>query len=228
MKLKNQKGFGLTAVLLIILVMGIIGGVGFSVYNKQSKTNNAKQGLNVTGSNLQSKTDTSNLVNDEKNKDVYAGWKEFTSKQRSISFKYPADWVLTANKSNDPGGADNSDIISPNGTKIQWLSDTIGLGGGCWVEDGTVKTINVEALTTLPGSYYVEYSLSDGMGIGVATKGPDGKTPQSNQDTGKCSYYLSFEDAGNPNARGILTTFEKKVMPADKDVAKLILKSIKY
>lgn len=76
----NQKGFSAVELLLILVFIGVIGSVGWYVW--QSKNNSTSQ-------------ITSNTNTDEKPKDPYEGWRTYESKLSGITFRYPSDWEFT-------------------------------------------------------------------------------------------------------------------------------------
>jgi hypothetical protein len=74
----KNKGFTLVEVLLLIVVLILVGGLGYLGYkqvNKKSKTSTATTAKTAAV-------------------DPYAGWKTGTLKYEKITFKYPADWTL--------------------------------------------------------------------------------------------------------------------------------------
>ncbi len=85
-KSKNQKGFTVVEGLLIVLILVVIGTVGYIVYHNDHKT----------------KASVSTTAN------PYAGWKSYTNLS-PVSFKYPSNWTVTTS----PGGSD-SKIVTVN------------------------------------------------------------------------------------------------------------------
>lgn len=95
---KNQKGFSPTLAVLIIVVMGLIGGLGYYVYQAQQ--------------NNQTKSNVSN---------TRQPLKQFTDPTKSYSFSYPGDWDVKKLPSlgekvqsisiNYPGGPETDPII---------------------------------------------------------------------------------------------------------------------
>jgi prepilin-type N-terminal cleavage/methylation domain-containing protein len=88
----NQKGFSVVEVVIVLVVVGLIGGVGFMVYknhNKKAVTNSAATTTSTKPTTTETKPATK--------ADPYAGWKSFTSNAGGFSLKYPADWTITDN-----------------------------------------------------------------------------------------------------------------------------------
>ena len=84
----NQKGFGSTEVLLVVLVSALIGGVGYyiSTANKDDKK---------TETSVTSHQDDKNVT---KKQSVNSDFKLYTSKELKISFNYPKTWFVNEKK----------------------------------------------------------------------------------------------------------------------------------
>ncbi|MDL2341652.1 MAG: hypothetical protein QFB87_01060 [Patescibacteria group bacterium] len=81
----NEKGFSLVEGLLTVLVLTVIGFVGWYVLN-------ANQEKSVGTAN---KSAQESPGPEQKTNDPYEGWKTYTSKIGSgLTFKYPADWYF--------------------------------------------------------------------------------------------------------------------------------------
>ena len=112
----KNKGFTLVEVLLLIVVLILVGGLGYLGYkqvNKKSKTS--------TASATATTAKTAAV-------DPYAGWKTYTSPLKSgLSFKYPADWDFTPNTEvpapNNLGGVENDSVL--RSAKIQGTYGTV-------------------------------------------------------------------------------------------------------
>lgn len=101
MKKLNTKGFGLIEGLLILVIVGIVGGTGFYVYNANKKASGSSDGSTIV------KKD-SGTVAKEQAEDPYEGWLTYESKLNSgLTFRYPADWKFSQDPEifkNDGGG----------------------------------------------------------------------------------------------------------------------------
>lgn len=81
--IKNERGFGAVEFILIIVVVGLIGGLGwYAIHTRKNKDNPAPI----------SNTSTANTTT-TKSANFYYGWKSYS--KYGITFKYPADWKLT-------------------------------------------------------------------------------------------------------------------------------------
>jgi len=114
----NNKGFTLVEVLLLIVVLILVGGLGYLGYkqvNKKSTTSSS--------SNTAATTTKTTAV------DPYAGWKTGTLKYEKISFKYPADWTLTEEHSSlQVDNADTTLLTSPSGNVLTLRTGIIAGG----------------------------------------------------------------------------------------------------
>lgn len=78
----NQKGFSAVEVVLVLVVVGLIGVVGFTVYKNHNKTASSTANTNTP---TQTKTAPA---------DLYAGWQSYSDSH--VSFKYPSGWQAGA------------------------------------------------------------------------------------------------------------------------------------
>lgn len=120
----NQKGFSVVEILIVIVVVGLIGGVGFMVY----KNHNKKPSTNSVATTTTTKPAATETKPTTQAPDPYAGWKTYTSPLKSgLSFKYPADWDFTPNTSvpapNNLGGVENDSVL--RSAKIQGTYGTV-------------------------------------------------------------------------------------------------------
>lgn len=113
----NQKGFSVLEILIVVVVVGLLGAVGWLVYDRQkSKTSN--QETNTQTSEQKSNTQIGeqkqeSAKQETKVVDPYEGWKTYADSKLSYSFKYPDTWSVTPINYGDKLGAiriDSSDI----------------------------------------------------------------------------------------------------------------------
>ena len=88
---KSQKGFTAVEGLLILLILVLVGAVGYFVYHNdhQSKTLNATTADKTTSS----KSNISNSNKTVSAANAYAGWNTYTSSDNTYTVRYPANWV---------------------------------------------------------------------------------------------------------------------------------------
>lgn len=109
---QNQKGFGIIEGLLIIVVISIIGGAGYYVYQANKATN---ESLNNTGNSETAKQENEKSAETEE-ADPTEGWKEYVSTEGKFSFKYPANWLT----------ADSPELCSEGTVMIAPTKETLG------------------------------------------------------------------------------------------------------
>jgi hypothetical protein len=85
----TQKGFAVLEAVLIFVIVGILGGTGYYVYNSNKTSNDT---LNKAGSSAQS------TVVRKKKADPTAKWIAYTSEKGKFSVKYPPTWVQPPNQ----------------------------------------------------------------------------------------------------------------------------------
>jgi len=117
--IKNTKGFGLVAVLLLLVGLGIIGYAGWFVYSTNQKANETY---------APASTDGKALLSAEKLT------KSYTMSTGIYSIKYPATWKLAEEKMrswSDTEPIVNTTLTSPRGTVLHINFDWGGRGGAC-------------------------------------------------------------------------------------------------
>lgn len=88
-KLKSdERGFSAVEVILVLVIVALIGAVGFMVYKNHNKTKIAPVASTTTAKQTaptQSKTTIAS--------NPYAGWQTFSSVDKVYAISYPSDWV---------------------------------------------------------------------------------------------------------------------------------------
>lgn len=90
--MSNQKGFTLIEVLLGLIVLTLMGGVGYYVYDSQKDNSKspAQSPQSSTAQDLPAKVEN----------DPTVGWKTYTGKD--FTLKHPSDWLDMKNSQNCP------------------------------------------------------------------------------------------------------------------------------
>lgn len=144
---RNEKGFGLVGVLLIVLIAGLIGTVGWLVYDRQqNKNDKSTNDQRQAGTVAEDTPDQSAQPGDET-----ASWKEEKSIEFGFSYKYPNDsqWESYLIKS------DPSNQLYSLGERVNSAGvDYTGCGRNC----GAAFSFNVavKGSTEDVGQNYVE------------------------------------------------------------------------
>jgi hypothetical protein len=85
---KNQEGFTIIEGLLILVIVSIIGGTGWYVYNAHNKTTDNFYNADAANSSI--------VKYKKKNPDSTANWKTYSSAAGKYSLTYPANWPTQA------------------------------------------------------------------------------------------------------------------------------------
>lgn len=164
---KHQNGFGLVGILLVVLVVGVLGFVGWRIYDA------AVQKPQAAVSNT-----SANSPAPAAKADPYKGWKTYTLKYEKFSFKYPDTFTLADTSTTDPDkyiepGMDNIRLTKPNGLELRIDTGLDGIGGAC--EDCRVlSTQQIRFLGQTASLNYVDNDKSGTIsGITVTKKNDD-------------------------------------------------------
>lgn len=98
---KNQSGFTVVEVLLLVIALAIISFGSYYVYRSQVKYNNASNKSSAGSNNL-----TAN--NSSTATSAYAGWKSYCDKASKSCFYYPSSWTAQAGLGNQGISITNS------------------------------------------------------------------------------------------------------------------------
>ncbi len=90
MKKLNQKGFGIVEVLLVILLIGLVGGIGYYVYNQAQKNDETSQPSGDTSGKIEKKAETVPVVKDET-----TNWLLYESPGGEFKIKLADGWSFT-------------------------------------------------------------------------------------------------------------------------------------
>jgi hypothetical protein len=111
----NEKGFSAVEVILVVVIVALIGVVGWFVYKNHNKTTNLNAATSLsnkpaTTTPAKSTTATTQPSN------PYAGWKTYHSILNSgLSFMYPPTWSFTPATQtptpNNLGGVENDSVL---------------------------------------------------------------------------------------------------------------------
>ncbi|MDB5164084.1 MAG: hypothetical protein JWS12_702 [Candidatus Saccharibacteria bacterium] len=173
----SQTGFSSVEIILVLVIMTIIGFVGWFVIQARNSTNTS---LNSAASNNLAVGGSAKKATVTKAGEL----KEYKNDEHGFSFSYPANWAISENLSDQGRGGTEGDVVvtSPAGTKVHFGPDFGGKGGDCASgENGahttqtcsTLQTLTSEKLpnssTTKPVYFYTA-SLTASLSNGGATK----------------------------------------------------------
>ncbi len=113
----NEKGFGTVEAILIVIILVLIGAVGYLVYKNHHKTPPKVVTITKTVTNTP-KTNSTTATN------PYTGWKSYTLPVEKLSFMYPSSWLAT----NSPPSSTQDSVIMASGDGFNFI-----------IEDGTAN-----------------------------------------------------------------------------------------
>lgn len=249
-KKSNQSGFTALDSLLIILIIVLIGSVGYLVYRTQPKVTTTYKVRSNNSTVSVKKQTTRSVVTSHTTNNPYQGWKTFCSAFGGLCLKYPTNWTFkqTLTKTvvaetdiiNSPAGdlsinyypntgtgptGDNSDVYvySVNPTQSSYF-EVVGLVvKSLDSPTGYVPELFVTSNNINSYNYYAGQSISDTYFATV----PIFTSPKINN--GK---YLSLLDVELANQNSQLTGFNTEAQAQDwftlsqVKVAKQILESV--
>lgn len=121
----NQKGFSSVEALLILVIVGVIGGVGYYVY--QSRQEAKKSQDNANKSSLEIEASKKQAEEEKKATDETANWLLYEPPGKQYSMRIPDGWKLVSLSGTDLYGRNSSDTIYKPGTKA-----TVQMMEGGW------------------------------------------------------------------------------------------------
>lgn len=114
---KNNKGFGAVGLILSIVIVILLGVIGWSVY----KNNHSKNIIPTVSTTAQSQKSTSS----KPSVSIYSSWQSYTLKYEKLTFKYPANWTVSDTSSS---GIDNVTLTASDGFNFN-IEDGVKPGG---------------------------------------------------------------------------------------------------
>jgi hypothetical protein len=176
----NNKGFGLTEILIVTVVLVVVGGRAVYVYHRDHKI----QAKSIDSSTIPL-TGTTNKKSNTSTRTAspYAGWKTYCDSSNHYCFKYPSSWQLsnqstagqvyvtvtdsTTNTSVSYNNPDNDDAFpaAPFYTSLIYpLSgiNSLTLIGGYWADQNGSNNDNEPFYAVIDSSYIKSYPLNVG------------------------------------------------------------------
>jgi len=137
--MKKHSGAAHLIIVTIILALGLVGAMGYVVWDKViNKQNNS----NVVQQDTQNSEDNKSIVDDTTAQpvDIYDGWKTISENTsgKGLSIKYPSGWKASNTKSSSPNGSTYSsiEVKSPDESlSVKLLVGIDGIGGTCPTND---------------------------------------------------------------------------------------------
>ncbi len=161
MKKLNSKGSSPLHIVLVLVIVGLIAGVGYYVYNSQKET---KQNLDNANSSLNSASQSGDKKEETKEdeKDETAGWVSFKNEAGEFSVRHPKEWVT----------AEDTSTCSNESLSITLIGTKESVGDDCYGNQGQMS---LGSNTDTSYDYLpIESGLSDYKKETVAVDGVEG------------------------------------------------------
>lgn len=174
---KNQEGFSVVEVSLIIIILGLIGAVGWLVYDKHH-TKTANQSSSISGNNSQKPVATENKITDAEKDDFYICAKSkgtvngdhqpFVCSLNGKTYNIPSSFSTADINYFDraPGGLQN--LLLPLAEKNfnDYKSGCVQVSSTCFYPDTTINIISSNFAEVGVNNYYAptthDYVLQSG------------------------------------------------------------------
>lgn len=160
----NQSGFGVVEGLLILIIVGILGFTGWYVWHSKNNANenlNAAANTNLSTSSTKKKSTTTTGSNTSLKTGVLT--------YEKASFKYPGSWtIVSSSKTNGSvsPGTDNVTLTSPTTLQVTIGTGIYGIGSA-----PGLKLLSATPINTFGHSYFLSYQY-DSFGNDMLTAGP--------------------------------------------------------
>lgn len=163
---KNQKGFSSVEILLLIVIIGILCGAGYFVYNSQNTTNTALGDATISESDPKKTVKNNEDIQDKGEETV--GWKTYSSQVGQFSFKYPSEWLTAI----DPDACEEGIVLlAPTQESLGICGSGFGGQVAVWSDNG-----NYMELHDLNDGGYKDVTATDITVAGVQGKKYTGVT----------------------------------------------------
>jgi hypothetical protein len=129
----NQSGFSIVEGVLIIVVVAVLGFIGWTAYNSYIGKPATKPSTKVSNqpSNQTSSPSNTQTQQPTQQPNPYADWQSYCSISGGICFKYPTDWQENETSSSEPS-SDNVTVVSPSKEiQVSYRPNVVGIGGHC-------------------------------------------------------------------------------------------------
>ena len=188
---KNQHGFGIVGILLVLLVVGVISGGGWYVYSMNNKKE-VKESVQPVAP--EPKTEAVNTIPE--------GFTEYTNNEIGVKFNYPQEWGDVTATKDDSGQSGHYYVVSFSkeaSVKAGVISSDFeeGKDGSCYVRLGIYPNQTLEIIKNNEKLRLNNVNASD---LGS----PYGTTGNILKDTSDTFISESFE-AGVPDGVGACT-----------------------
>lgn len=173
----NQKGFSAVEVVLVLVIVALMGAVGFLVYKNHNKTTTASGATSTTKPAATTPAPT----------DPTSGWKSYANTYGHFTIKYPSTWVSSVCADNIFLLAQSSDALrncntqadSQSQMSVQWWTNTnnpytapdkLCTGNGTITSSGSATVSGISAIK-IESTYSTNNTGMEGLpGMAEGTK----------------------------------------------------------
>lgn len=200
MKKLNQQAFAIGTVLLIVVIVGLIGAVGWLVYDRQQ---NGSESSNISST---PKEDAESSTNGITETSIIQG-------VTTVTVEHPSTWKVedttTEYGPENPLTLPSKEITSSKGNTLR-LYTTPGVGGDCPLDNDSFTLVQ-KLVTKTDGVYFTEYTIEDSTypttGLKIDSSNIDiDKVEIGYKGTGVCQSRIGFysvvysgEEGGSEN-----------------------------
>ncbi|MDB5170525.1 MAG: hypothetical protein JWO35_219 [Candidatus Saccharibacteria bacterium] len=176
----NQSGFSAVETILVLVILALIGVVGWYVYSTNSKTSKI---LSEAGTQTASAKQTSPAAVNLS--------ETYSNDEFGYSFQYPKTWKLTEDLTDTGRGIMDGDVYvaSPYGTKVHFSPTGGGKGGDCFDDQTNTRTTRTCATKTILSAEKLSTSTSSNPVYFY-----HGTYTEPTSDGGKTMYYIDIEN----------------------------------
>lgn len=171
----DQKGFSVVEVLIVIVVVGLLGAVGWLAYDRQK--DKAEPGATKT------ETQKENTQTTPPTKDPYEGMAKYSNDKYGISFYHPKDWKTEEVPIETPSGLTPAEFaINVKGNTTEKYAETASI---------EIHTKNLKETTKTYEDLYGQSTTAKVSKVTGTLKGKDSVHLTVTQpDGGKTEHYL--------------------------------------
>ncbi len=172
MKKLNQKGFGIVEIMLVILLAGLVGGIGYYVFTQAKNNDETNTPSSDSSVKIEKKSEPEPVAKDET-----ADWLLYEASDGTFKIKLADGWkMLKSSGSTGLLNFDNELSIKP-GTKATIAPVEGGRDGGIWLAINYAKT-GSDAYAEIRGEKVATTKTKSGLRVDhyhfTQTKTPEG------------------------------------------------------
>ncbi len=160
MKKLNQKGFGIIEIILVIVLVGLVGGIGYYVYTQAKNNDETSTPSSDISGKIDKKTEPALVTKDET-----ADWLLYEASDGTFKIKLADGWkMLKGPGSTSLLNFDNELAIKP-GTKATIATVEGGRDGGIWLSINYAKSGSAAFAEKIRGEKVATTKTKSGLSV---------------------------------------------------------------